>query len=110
MLKILLINIKWMKEKKLRGLSKIIMKIKPKRYIVWLTILFFCLLQLIFGYSKEENPEWSGNYKVRYWYKEWQNIIYGNDSSYTKRILDSEFDGVYLDIIDAFEYFESQGQ
>jgi cysteinyl-tRNA synthetase len=58
----------------------------------------------------EENPKWPGNYKVRYWYKEWQNIIYGNDSSYTKRILDSGFDGVYLDIIDAFEYFESQRQ
>jgi hypothetical protein len=39
---------------KLRGLSKIIMKIEPKRYIVWLNILFFCLLQLTFGCSKKE--------------------------------------------------------
>jgi len=56
----------------------------------------------------EENPEWPGNYKVRYWYKEWQDIIFGNDSSYTKRILDSGFDGLYLDLIDAFEYFEEE--
>lgn len=54
----------------------------------------------------DENPNWPGNYKVRYWYSEWQAIIYGNDSSYLKNILDNGFDGVYLDIIDAFEYFE----
>jgi len=55
---------------------------------------------------EEENPNWEGNYKVRYWEPEWQDIIYGNDSSYLKKILDAGFDGVYLDIIDAFEYFE----
>jgi len=55
----------------------------------------------------EENPEWEGNYKVRYWYPEWQQIIFGNDSSYLKKIIDAGFDGVYLDIIDAFEYFEN---
>jgi cysteinyl-tRNA synthetase len=56
----------------------------------------------------EENLYWLGNYKVRYWDKDWQNIIYGNDDSYLKKILDVGFDGVYLDIIDAFEYFENQ--
>jgi len=50
----------------------------------------------------EQNPHWRGNYKVRYWYPEWQNIILG----YLQKILDSGFDGTYLDIIDAFEYFE----
>jgi len=35
-------------------------------------------------------------------------IIYGNNNSYLKKILDAGFDGVYLDIIDAFEYFENQ--
>ncbi|MEE9192555.1 MAG: endo alpha-1,4 polygalactosaminidase [Candidatus Aerophobetes bacterium] len=54
----------------------------------------------------EENPEWPGNYKVQYWNKGWQNIIYGKDDSYLKKILDVGFDGVYLDIVDAFEYFE----
>lgn len=56
----------------------------------------------------EENPEWKGNYKVKYWDKEWQAIIYGNDKSYLKGILDSGYDGVYLDIIDAFNYFEDK--
>ncbi|MGQ9708740.1 MAG: hypothetical protein ACUVUR_07715 [bacterium] len=45
---------------------------------------------------------------LRYWEKGWQSIIYGNDSSYLKKILDAGFDGVYLDVVDAFEYFESQ--
>ena len=54
----------------------------------------------------EENPEWADNYKVRYWDRDWQNIIYGKDDSYLKKILAVGFDGVYLDIIDAFEYFE----
>lgn len=53
-----------------------------------------------------ENPDWPGNFKVKYWYDEWQNIIFGNDSSYLKKILNAGFDGVYLDIIDAFEYYE----
>ena len=54
-----------------------------------------------------ENPDWEGNYKVKYWEPEWQKIIFGNDDSYLKKIIDSGFDGVYLDIIDAFEYFEN---
>ncbi len=53
------------------------------------------------------NPDFPDNYKVRYWDPEWQAIIYGNDASYLKKILDAGFDGVYLDIIDAFEYFEN---
>ena len=53
-----------------------------------------------------ENPEWKGNYKVQYWNADWKSIIFGNDNSYTKKLLNSHFDGAYLDIIDGFEYFE----
>ena len=53
------------------------------------------------------NPSWPGNYKVKYWYPEWQSIIYGNDNSYLRKILNAGFDGAYLDIIDAFEYYEN---
>ena len=58
------------------------------------------------SWIEKESPNWKGNYKVQYWEKDWQDIIYGNDNSYMKMILDAQFDGVYLDIIDAFEYFE----
>jgi cysteinyl-tRNA synthetase len=54
----------------------------------------------------DENRAWKGNYKVRYWEPEWQKIIFGDDNSYTKKILNAGFDGVYLDIIEAFEYYE----
>lgn len=54
-----------------------------------------------------ENPDWEGNFKVKYWYQDWQNIMYGNENSYLKKVLEANFDGVYLDIIDAYEYYES---
>jgi len=56
----------------------------------------------------EENPDWQGNFKVRYWEPGWQKIIYGTQNSYIKKILDDGFDGAYLDIIDAFEFFENK--
>ena len=56
----------------------------------------------------EENPEWQGNYKVCFWMDEWKSIIFGKADSYLQRIIDAGFDGVYLDIIDAFEYWEEQ--
>ncbi|MFD2603638.1 endo alpha-1,4 polygalactosaminidase [Flavobacterium suzhouense] len=53
-----------------------------------------------------ENPDWPGNFKVKYWNDDWQGIIYRNNDSYLNKIILAGFDGVYLDIIDAFEYFE----
>ncbi|MCH2449681.1 MAG: endo alpha-1,4 polygalactosaminidase [Gracilimonas sp.] len=53
-----------------------------------------------------ENPNWAGNYKVEYWNSDWQDIIYGDEDSYLQKIIDSGFDGVYLDIIDGFQFFE----
>ncbi|MBI3133360.1 MAG: endo alpha-1,4 polygalactosaminidase [Bacteroidetes bacterium] len=41
---------------------------------------------------------------VEYWDQEWKDIIYGNDASYLKKILDAGFDGVYLDNVEAY-YF-----
>lgn len=59
---------------------------------------------------EKENPNWEGNYKVKYWNKTWQKIILGTDISYLNRIIDAGFDGVYLDIIDAFQYFENKNK
>lgn len=53
-----------------------------------------------------ENPEWEGNFKVEYWNGDWKKIIFGSSSSYLDLLLNSGFDGAYLDIIEAFEYFE----
>jgi len=57
---------------------------------------------------EEENPDWPGNYKVRYWMEDWQEILLGGEGSRLHQIVDAGFDGVYLDIIDAFEYFEAR--
>ena len=46
------------------------------------------------------NPDW-GSRKVKYWEPEWQNIIF----EYIDRIAAQGFDGVYLDIIDGYEYW-----
>lgn len=53
----------------------------------------------------DENPEWEGNFKVRYWDPAWQAVILGSPDAYLDRIIAAGFDGVYLDIIDAFEYW-----
>lgn len=55
---------------------------------------------------KDENPQWAGNFKVEYWNSEWHNLIYAGNESYLSKLLASGFDGAYLDLIDAFEYFE----
>jgi cysteinyl-tRNA synthetase len=60
------------------------------------------------------NPNWPGNYKVRYWMEAWQKILFGvpvgENQSYLDRVLDAGFDGVYVDIIDAFEFFGPDGR
>jgi TolB protein len=53
-----------------------------------------------------ENRAWKGNFKVHYWDPAWQSIIY----AYTDRLLAAGFDGAYLDIIDAYEYYADQGR
>lgn len=49
-----------------------------------------------------ENPDWEGNYKVKYWHSGWQNIMLPE----IDRIMAQGFDGLYLDIVDAFEFYE----
>lgn len=56
---------------------------------------------------KGENPAWKENFKVDYRDPEWQAIIYKGEHSYLQKILAAGFDGAYLDIVDAFEYFEN---
>ncbi len=55
---------------------------------------------------KTENPEWAGNYKIEYWNSDWHNLVYAGNDSYLSKLLASGFDGAYLDLIDAFEFFE----
>lgn len=49
-----------------------------------------------------ENPEWKGNYTVKFWYREWRDIILGVLKQYKAL----GFDGVYLDKVDIVDEFE----
>ncbi len=60
------------------------------------------------GVVDEENPEWKGNYSVRFWQSEWQDVIFGAEDSYMARINKAGFDGVYLDKIDVCETYEGR--
>jgi cysteinyl-tRNA synthetase, unknown class len=55
------------------------------------------------GWQGKENPEWPGSSKVKYWDADWQRITL----EYLDKIIDSGFDGVYLDIVDAFDYWSN---
>lgn len=52
-----------------------------------------------------ENPEWKGNYRVKYWNPDWQKLMLAAVGGAMAR----GFDGVYLDIVDGFETFEQDG-
>jgi len=53
-------------------------------------------------FLEKENPDWEGNYKVKYWDNQWWETAI---KPYLNRILSANFDGVYLDIIDAYYYW-----
>ena len=57
------------------------------------------------GFLLAENPEWKGNYRVKYWQAAWQQLILAD----VDKIMAAGFDGVYLDIVDGFETFEQDG-
>lgn len=47
------------------------------------------------------DPDWAGNYAVRYWSEDWQQTMLG----YVDKVMAQGFDGVYLDKVDEFEYW-----
>ncbi len=57
------------------------------------------------GWLLEENPDWEGNYKVKYWAGGWWKK---GLRPYLDRILDAGFDGVYLDLVDAYWWWHEE--
>ena len=49
-----------------------------------------------------ENPEWKGNYQVKYWNVDWQKLML----TAIDDAMAHGFDGVYLDVVDGFETYE----
>jgi cysteinyl-tRNA synthetase len=56
----------------------------------------------------EPDPDWRGDYWVRYWDPGWKAIIFGSPDAYLDRIIALGFDGIYLDRVDAYAYFEER--
>ncbi|WP_345734982.1 MJ1477/TM1410 family putative glycoside hydrolase [Prosthecobacter algae] len=54
------------------------------------------------AFLNTENPDWKGNYRVRFWQSEWQKIMLPA----VDQVVQQGFDGIYLDIVDAFEFYE----
>jgi cysteinyl-tRNA synthetase len=58
-----------------------------------------------------ENPDWPGDYRVRYWETAWQNMLFRDGaSSHLGQILAKGFDGVFYDVVDTYQYWENQGR
>jgi len=52
-----------------------------------------------------QNPERPSSYKVKYWDAEWKKIV----KDYLSEIAAQGFDGVCLDLVDAYEYWSDVG-
>ena len=55
------------------------------------------------SFLSASNPEWPDNFKVKYWEPAWQQIVF----DYVDKIISGGFNGLYLDIIDGFQYWET---
>ncbi|WP_102124682.1 MJ1477/TM1410 family putative glycoside hydrolase [Deinococcus planocerae] len=53
------------------------------------------------GWISAPDPGWPGNYVVEYWQPEWQALIL----AYLETVITQGFDGAYLDLVDAYQYF-----
>lgn len=54
------------------------------------------------SFLSASNPEWPDNFKVKYWEPAWQKIMF----DYVDKIIAGGFNGLYLDIVDGFQYWE----
>ena len=88
--------------------------------------IIFCYMSVseIVDYRKYWNSEWKknppewfdkqnenwGGFRVKYWNEEWKKILFGNNESYLDAILEIGYDGVFLDNVDTFVFFEENGE
>jgi cysteinyl-tRNA synthetase len=49
-----------------------------------------------------ENPNWPGSRSVQYWNADWQAMVFAGGDSILDRIIEADFDGVFLDRVDGY--------
>ena len=54
------------------------------------------------SWIKKDYEGYGDEYWVEFWHSDWRRIIFGNDDSYIKKIIDAGFDGAYLDNVEAY--------
>ncbi|QDA31525.1 hypothetical protein FH039_07830 [Thermococcus indicus] len=52
-----------------------------------------------------ENPDWEGNYAVKYWEEGWKRVVL----EYLDKIIAQGFSGVYLDKVDEYWFWAEKG-
>ena len=57
----------------------------------------------------KKNENWGG-FRVKYWNEEWKKILFGKNESYLDAIVNFGYDGVFLDNVDTFVFFEENGE
>lgn len=60
------------------------------------------------NWLKKEYDGYDDEIWVKFWKSEWQDIIFGNDNSYTKKIINAGFDGAYLDNVEAYYFLYNE--
>ena len=53
----------------------------------------------------EPDPRWPGSYRVKFWRREWWEIVHKQ----LGKILALGYDGAFLDLVDVYRYWESRG-
>jgi cysteinyl-tRNA synthetase len=61
------------------------------------------------AWIKKKYKGYGDEYRVEFWNQEWKNIIFGNDSSYIKKIIDAGFDGAFLDNTESYFFLYHRG-
>lgn len=60
------------------------------------------------SWIKKKYEGYEDEFWVEFWNKEWQDVIFGNDNSYLKKIMDAGFDGAYLDNVEGYYFLYSE--
>jgi endo-alpha-1,4-polygalactosaminidase (GH114 family) len=56
-----------------------------------------------------ENPDWKGNFAVRFWDPGWRAVLLADDGPLA-RVVAAGWDGVYLDLVDVYDVWADKGE
>jgi cysteinyl-tRNA synthetase len=57
-------------------------------------------------WAEDPDGRFAGSYWIHYWAPQWHRMLYGSSEAYVDKIIDLGFDGVILDVVDAYNHFQ----